>query len=168
MDSHNSGLLLGVIAFSLAALLYLLIVYSVRERKRPRAALAHRFGEKPQRAQYADLESACLYWCTLIERVPARRYLDAHTWDDLEMDEIFHRINVCQSSVGEEYLYARLRCAGVDEKERERMADMIHYLDKHPEGLDTLRAHPARLGKKDFSGVCELPYLEQEIAIGSP
>ena len=35
--------------------------------------------------------------------------IDAVTWNDLSMDKVFTRINNCNSSIGEELLYHKLR-----------------------------------------------------------
>ncbi len=50
---------------------------------------------------------------------------DAITWDDLDMDEVFDRINTCESSVGEEYLYALLH----RQLTPEEAADFQHLLE---------------------------------------
>lgn len=43
--------------------------------------------------------------------------VDMITWNDLDMDDVFDRINTCQSSVGEEYLYALLH-SGLGDSEK--------------------------------------------------
>ena len=49
-----------------------------------------------------------------LEEIPAFAALDtdapvdATTWEDLEMDRVFRRVNSCQSAVGEQVLYWQL------------------------------------------------------------
>lgn len=45
--------------------------------------------------------------------------VDDITWNDLSMNEIFLRVNNCDTSVGEEVLYWRLRKCGMSEADRD-------------------------------------------------
>lgn len=53
------------------------------------------------------------YW-QLLAKGQARNLVDDITWNDLDMDALYTRINQCQSNVGEAVLYAMLRDTGVD------------------------------------------------------
>lgn len=59
--------------------------------------------------------------------------IDDITWNDLDMDEIFRRMNNTQSSLGEEYLYALLHkpCFSIEElAERNRLIDYFMTHEK--------------------------------------
>ena len=43
------------------------------------------------------------------EEEPERFYVDDTTWNDLNMDAVFKRVNACCSTAGEQYLYYMLR-----------------------------------------------------------
>lgn len=43
--------------------------------------------------------------------------LDDLTWNDIEMDRVYRRINYCYSSPGDEILYSKLRCPNTDKKD---------------------------------------------------
>ncbi|MCQ2518824.1 MAG: hypothetical protein MJ119_08705, partial [Lachnospiraceae bacterium] len=43
--------------------------------------------------------------------------LDELTWNDIEMDRVYRRINYCYSSPGDEILYSKLRCPNTDKKD---------------------------------------------------
>lgn len=57
--------------------------------------------------------------------------IDDITWNDLDMDEIFKRINNTQSSLGEEYLYALLRKPCFSPEELEERNRLIEYFRTH-------------------------------------
>ncbi len=113
------------------------------------------YEEKRQRARYREyLKEACGSFSDReynpgdMERI-ARYYMrqcgenviDDITWNDLNMDEIFALMNFAQSSSGEEYLYAMLRCPKLSDEDG-RMAWMerhIGYMAAHEEDrLDTM------------------------------
>ena len=75
-------------------------------KRRIQKAIGEGYGKKPQ-IKY-DAES--------MQRIP--RYFETHrsdyalddiTWNDLDMDDVFVRVNYCMSAAGEEVLYAMLR-----------------------------------------------------------
>lgn len=53
--------------------------------------------------------------------------IDDITWNDLEMDEVFKRINSATSSVGEEVLYDMLRTPILDTKTLTKRKDLISF-----------------------------------------
>lgn len=59
----------------------------------------------PDPKRFSELDSISRYFC-LAEQKDLNA--DALTWNDLDMDDIFFRLNTCGSSTGEEYLYALL------------------------------------------------------------
>lgn len=86
--------------------------------------------------------------------------LDDITWNDLEMDLIFKRLNSMQSSAGEEYLYDMLRRPQSDKSHFEEMERIISYFDEHEEERIKLQLECARLGRTgDFSLFDYLEFL---------
>ena len=79
--------------------------------------------------------------------------IDGITWNDLEMDKIFRRINLCESSVGEEYLYSLLHypCAA-DDKQEER-EELIQWLVSHPEDRIQIQDILYHLGRLSYNGL---------------
>ena len=68
--------------------------------------------ERLRRVDPDNLPHIAEYW-RLIAQQQARSLVDDITWNDLDMDALFTRINQCQSNVGEAVLYAMLRDTGV-------------------------------------------------------
>lgn len=128
-------------------------IYStLREVRRRRDEVVERFGtfhEHPQE----DLQSLRAQWELEKRRSPHEHEVDDITWNDLNMDQVFHRVNSCLTSPGEEALYVWLRAINGPEEDWEAS---LEVLDKDPalrRKLQTLLLH---LGKKSDSGLPEL------------
>jgi len=119
--------------------------------------LRESFGKPPQKQDYAigSIESYHVYRSAsvdILERV------DALTWNDLDMDKVFRRINACQSSVGEEYLYSCLHEPQFNLEKLELREKFISRMSEQPETCFKIRMRLARLGKVNFNGLAELIY----------
>ena len=76
-------------------------------------------------------------------------YLDDITWNDLDMDDIFKKLNHPYSSAGEEYLYYLLRTPSLDEDELQKREKYIRYFsENNDERVNLLYA----ISKIGFSG----------------
>lgn len=102
-----------IAGFVIAALVSGVIVSKITEKNRNLRDVAARLDNPPDSKRFNEIESISqFHLCT-------RRSgggIDEITWSDLDMDDIFDRINTCESSVGEEYLYALLH-GGLGENE---------------------------------------------------
>ncbi len=90
------------------------IVAFVLLRRGARSAMIRRrilrcWARPPQRDERVSYEPARSYFKALALVLPAVRAVDDHTWDDLAMDEVLARIDVCYSCAGRNELYAMLR-----------------------------------------------------------
>jgi len=82
--------------------------------------------------------------------------IDSITWNDLDMDRVYKRINACLSSVGEEYLYNCLHEPRFEQAELLEREKLIKFFIENPtERFDTQFAL-ARLGKEEYNGVASL------------
>ncbi|MDD3360663.1 MAG: hypothetical protein PHW34_03225 [Hespellia sp.] len=75
------------------------------------------------------------------------KYIDDITWNDLEMDEIFYRINQTKSYIGEQFLYQRLHDLDADRDWRqfERQQD---YFTKNPKERLSIEMKLCGIGKQ--------------------
>ena len=89
--------------------------------------------------------------------------VDDFTWEDLNMDAVFRRVNNCQSTVGEQFLYERLHRlsprGGNDE-----LSALCSHFSQNPEEQEKIMVLLARLGKKASGG---LPHFLEESRIYS-
>lgn len=58
-------------------------------------------------------------------------YIDDITWNDLNMDEVYKKIDTTFSAAGEEYLYYTLRTPSFDKQELIRKEELISYFRNH-------------------------------------
>jgi Mismatch repair ATPase (MutS family) len=64
--------------------------------------------------------------------------IDDITWNDLDMDNVFKKINLGMSSCGEAYLYHTLRKPAHDENDYNRRKSLVEIMESHPkERLET-------------------------------
>ena len=73
--------------------------------------------------------------------------VDGTTWNDLEMDNVFLRINHTNSFIGEQILYHRLH--NLKTKEDVKMEKLIDYFDGNPMEREKIEERLFRIGKHD-------------------
>ena len=79
------------------------------------------------------------------EEEPERFYVDDTTWNDLNMDTVYKRINACCSTAGEQHLYHMLR-RPMNREEFDKQREMISMMEEEPEKRLTLQVLLSRLG----------------------
>ncbi len=115
-------LALAVIVFIAIVVIVVLITTAKSKKNQLEADVRGAFDNPPDSKRTNEFESITEYYrYAEIDSINA----DAITWNDLDMDEVFDRINTCESSVGEEYLYALLHRQIPPEEE----ADFLHLLE---------------------------------------
>lgn len=77
--------------------------------------------------------------------------IDDLTWQDLDMFEVFQRMNLTYSSIGSEKLYTTLRSYSFNDTESSQLEEMITYFKEHPLEREAFSYQFAQLGKKDFN-----------------
>ena len=112
-----------VVILLLMVVIIVVLVTSARIRKNQLESYVRgAFDNPPDSNRDNEMESITQYYRYVgIDSINA----DDITWNDLDMDEVFDRINTCESSVGEEYLYALLHRQLTPDEE----ADFLHLLD---------------------------------------
>ncbi len=119
----------------LAALAVFVVVIVVREviqagkrKKRFLQSLYDGFGAFPDR-KYTLENSAHIpgYY----QRHKKSGQIDDITWNDLNMDEIFRRMNYSHSASGEEYLYYLLRSPGQSREELAHFEKIVTWFSEH-------------------------------------
>lgn len=119
------------------------------ERKKKRMFiqwLREHYGELPKREEYKEEE---------LKKIS--RYFRAHedtgfhiddiTWNDLDMDEVFKRMNYTYSAAGEEYLYYLLRTPMQDTDKAEILEKHVDYFIRNKEERIAYQTLFAQIGK---------------------
>lgn len=86
------------------------------------------YGKESERNyQAGEMEHIAMYY----RRHPASHQIDDITWNDLNMDSLYRRMNVSCSAAGDEYLYYRLRTPVYEQDETEQTESRIRFFMEH-------------------------------------
>ncbi|MDE5741056.1 MAG: hypothetical protein K2H90_01240, partial [Oscillospiraceae bacterium] len=103
-----------IAGFVFAAFIAGTVVSRITEKRRSYSQIIGELDSPPDPKRFNELESIEAFY--LSTGGSSGGDIDGITWNDLDMDDVFDRLNTCQSSVGEEYLYALLH-RGLGESE---------------------------------------------------
>lgn len=138
-----------LIAFTI---IYSLIVSGIKATKKLKSMLINSFGKIPNQKR-CEFESIGSYHRYKIANLGVSDTIDGITWDDLDMNLIFKRINSCLTSVGEEYLYDALHNVQHEESILLKREKLITYLEDNPEERVKLQMNLAKAGKYNYNGL---------------
>lgn len=153
------------VIFAIALVLLLLFFFFKsyydykKEEKRFIIRLHEDYGTLPQRRDYAagDFLRIAKYY----EKHKDNLCIDDITWNDLNMDEVFKRMNYTLSSAGEEYLYYLLRRPSFEQGQLLREEEIIRYFQEHEEVRVSIQFIYSKLGRMGkFSIHDYLDYLD--------
>jgi len=82
--------------------------------------------------------------------------IDNITWNDLNMDDVYDRINSCYTSIGEEFLYASLRDITPNENKFKDQEDLIKRFEQSSEDRINTQIILSKLGIDNFNRVFRL------------
>ncbi len=82
-------------------------------------------------------------------------FIDDITWNDLDMNRIFSRLNITRTDVGEEYLYNMLRELLYEQSELAERDRLIEYFRKNPSEREKIQLILSDLGKLRFLSISE-------------
>lgn len=138
-------LIIGIIAGIVGIAIVLGKIDKIRFIQR----IADGFGKKPD--MDSVFESIKEYYESIMDDIPKIERIDEITWQDIDMDMVFDRINCSYSSAGEEALYARLHRKHTKKQllEFERLMEDIG----DEKNLLDLSVHLAMVGKSNFNGL---------------
>ena len=116
------------------------------QSKRKKRLLAA-WGKVPDAHYFAgDLELIRLYADARGKSGRDGFLLDDITWNDLDMDRVFRRLNPRRSTAGEQVLYYLLRCPARDRAEWEARRDLIDFAAADPDRRLRIELILSRLG----------------------
>lgn len=115
------------------------------------------YGILPQKSYKPErFESISHYF----EKHKAGFYIDDITWNDLNMDEVFKKMNYTMSAAGEEYLYYTLRTPSYEEEELRKKEALIDFFRNKEDDRVACQVLFAKLGQTGrFSIYDYLDYL---------
>lgn len=147
------GLLLGVCI--IAYILGLRDQYIIE--KALKVKLTREFGESPSRVyKEDDLDHLTGYY----RKHQKENQIDDITWNDLNMDGVFARMNYCLSASGEEYLYYLLRTPATEDN-FEDFEKKVEYFRANDEERRKLQIIFAKIGRRIRHSIYDyLDYLD--------
>lgn len=157
-----------------AALAFFVIIFvtiqsRINSKKKLRKRLLDSYGKDP--SSNFDFEiwgSAYDYWDLKQFNEKIQYFIDDTTWNDLDMDNIFKRLNSCLTSIGDELLFATLRepqktCAPLEKREI-----LINFFQTHPKERLEIQVILAKLGKANYNGISSLIYDSHLKTLSNP
>lgn len=145
----NYALYLTILAVIVA---FGLIISNIRSRKRLKSFLIDSFGKIPEQKK-CEFKSIETYYRYKLANTDETNIIDSITWDDLDLNLLFKRINSCLTSVGEEYLYDTLHNVQKEEDILLKREDLITYLKDNPDDRLKLQMNLAKAGKHNYNGI---------------
>lgn len=145
MPSANVPVALLIAALAAAAAAGILLYRRGRER-RIRALLASRWGAPPDRRITAD-EFAAIRAQALLLAGPGGFSVDDVTWNDLDMDRLYARVNAACTDAGDHVLYLLLRAPTADGEELARRERVMAWAGREGEGRERLKRILFDLGR---------------------
>lgn len=126
-----------------------LVIFSIIGEHKQKKALIERLKEEWGTIPDAEYTSEKMESIKAFYLTQKDEYMDVDdiTWNDLDMDEIYMRMNNTQSSLGEEYLYALLRKPCFLPEELEERNRLIEYFQSHKEERIQIQTRLNKIGK---------------------
>ncbi len=110
--------------------------------------LQNNFGKIPDRMYFeGDMAAIKSYYDFRKENDLDEFLVDDITWNDLNMDRVFKRINLGMSTSGEQYLYYELRSPTIDSDKYRERKKLIDLMTDFPKLRLNLQVILSRLGK---------------------
>ncbi len=146
-----------IFLFIAAAIVISIIVsvYSKMKRMRDlKDKIAYSWGKTPkQKYKEEDFKRIKDYHINKTENIEDRNVIDDITWNDIDMDNIFKRMNSTQSSIGEEYLYDMLRRPVFDQSILNQREKLIELFSNNKGLREKLQLFLGKVGKTDASNI---------------
>ena len=137
------------------------LIQQSQRKKAFRQSLYDDFGALPQRKYTVENVQHILGYYNRHRR---EGQLDDITWNDLNMDEVFRRINYTHSATGEEYLYYLLRSPRMESAFPEHLEQIVNWFREHPDDRVDMQVYLSELG---YTGKHSLyDYIENLDALG--
>lgn len=144
-----------VVMLAAAALAYGVYRLITGDRKL-RQSLEDRFGEIPDKKNSEDFYG--FYWDEKLGHSDTGFHIDDITWGDLDMDKVFARINCCETSAGEECLYAILHEPSFNIETLSEREALIARLSGDTTLRTDMQLYLHKLGKSDGGALSTFCY----------
>ena len=154
--------ILGIIAIFIIAIFLIGLNNSNNEKRLFRKKCADEYGAAPS-SRIKKIRSDISGYFKANKK---DYFVDYITWNDLSMDEIFDRINYCETSSGEEYLYYLLKCPKTcDDGEFDKLEERLKELSGSEDERIRLKESLHGIGKSGKYSIYDyLPVIDKDSA----
>ena len=156
--------LIILIALVSATVIIVMVFSRIQQTKDLKARIIASFGSVPN-GENINIESVVKYAKNIAYH---DLRVDQITWNDLDMDSVYKRINACFSSVGEEYLYNCLHEIKFDKTELLDRENLIKFFEQNPQERFDTQFALANLGKLNYNGVASLIFRDDIKLLSQP
>lgn len=135
--------------FYLLIVVFILVILSIFNEHKQQKLLVKRLKDEWGVCPDIELSSEKMKSIMAFYLTQKDEYMDVDdiTWNDLDMDEIFSRMNNTQSTLGEEYLYALLRKPCFSSEELIERNRLIEYFKTHEKERIQIQTKLYNVGK---------------------
>ncbi|MDD3239216.1 MAG: hypothetical protein PHW47_03860 [Lachnospira sp.] len=153
---------------AIIAVFVVLVIYTIVQNKRQvqnriLKRLKDNWGKCPQKQFSMDeYENVSHYF----KNGSQENVIDDITWNDLNMDEVFKSLNNTNSSVGQEYLYKKLRSPQQSSKELKETDRLAAYFDQHEKERIKVQKVFCKLGYSRRISVSDYIELLMDLKVG--
>lgn len=133
-----------------------------------RQRLVNEFGKAPTGFNPDIWGSVSDYWDRKLKYEKIDVAIDELTWSDLDMDDVFKRLDTCLTSVGDEVLYATLHEPKWKEdtfKDREKL---INFFTENSKERLEIQMLLSKLGKSSYNDVSALIFESELKSLKNP
>ncbi|MEZ4357927.1 MAG: hypothetical protein R2876_04765 [Eubacteriales bacterium] len=153
MISITDPISIIVLIFVLMVALIIFATIKIRKSKQKKdQQINDAFGKIPNNND-EDIDKIDAYHIYYSSSIHNDKRIDKTTWNDLNMDDVFKRINNCSSSVGEEYLYHILHELIHDECSLQRREKVIRWFSSHTKERLAVQKLLLGIGKHQNNGL---------------
>ena len=155
------------IAIVTVIILILVIVKIIYDEKKYIERLTSRLKRTwgmPTRNEYTEIVWKNIKY--FHDKTVSKNDIDDITWNDLDMDRVYERLNHTRTSVGEEYLYSMLHRPCIDKDELSERERVISLMKKNENDRLKLQIAFSQMGKPGKISVYE--YMSSVKDINSP
>ncbi len=115
-----------------------------------------------------EMQSIASYFLNRKQEHRSGFTIDDTTWNDLDMDDVFARLNSTGSTVGEETLYRLLREPVFDTDILKQRQDLVAFFHGDSVERAKIQLILARLGKKRFVNVTDHIFIRDPPRLWKP
>lgn len=153
-----SDIFVYIIIVATAVISY--FIYKIIKKKRVRAKLLKDIEDlwgKPPVRHYKDgeIKSIASYFNNMKTNSESKYVIDDITWNDLDMESVFKRINSAASTIGEEYLYSFLRLPQEKPEALNEINSLVNLISSDDNLRRTLQYELTCLGIRSFTHVSD-------------